>query len=208
MVDLIVSQESVSSVGGPASVNVEVDFGPQGPKGSTIYAGNSSPETFFAESGIEPQLFDIYVDVDGDGTDYGVFYQYKESLGSYVWDPLAQLFGPTGATGPTGPQGQRGLASTVAGPTGPTGSTGPTGPASTVTGPTGPLGPTGSTGPRGDAGIGLLEGGTTGQVLGKASDSDYDTEWVTVTPNVSHNFLYNGAMQIAQRGTSATGVTS
>jgi hypothetical protein len=180
MVDLIVSSENVSAIGGPASVNVEVDFGPQGPKGSTIYAGNTDPDTFFASSEIEPQEFDIYVDVDGDGGNYGVFYQYRESLGSYEWAVLAQLFGPTGATGPTGPQGQRGLASNVTGPTGPTGPIGPTGAASTVVGPTGATGPEGPTGPRGDAGIGLLEGGTTGQVLAKASDSDYDTEWKSV----------------------------
>jgi hypothetical protein len=180
MVDIIVGQENVTSVGGPATVNVEVDFGPQGPKGSTIYAGNTSPETFFSESEIEPQVFDIYVDVDGNGGNYGVFYQYRESLGSFEWTQLAQLFGPTGPTGPTGPQGQRGLASNVTGPTGPIGPTGATGPASTALGPTGPAGPEGPTGPRGDAGIGLLEGGTTGQALVKSSDDDYDTEWKTL----------------------------
>ena len=65
---------------------------------------------------------------------------------------LASLVGDTGATGATGPQGD----------TGATGATGATGPA----------------GADGADGVGVPVGGTTGQVLAKASGTDYDTEWV------------------------------
>jgi hypothetical protein len=50
------------------------------------------------------------------------------------------------------------------GPVGSTGSQGPTG----STGPTGPIGPTGQ---------GFTAGGTTGQSLVKASNTDFDTTW-------------------------------
>lgn len=40
-----------------------------------------------------------------------------------------------------------------------------------------PTGPRGETGSQGPAGPGIAAGGTTGQVLKKKSDSDYDTEW-------------------------------
>lgn len=39
-------------------------------------------------------------------------------------------------------------------------------------------GPQGEPGEKGDPGVGLPAGGTTGQVLGKTSDTDYDTEWL------------------------------
>lgn len=39
-------------------------------------------------------------------------------------------------------------------------------------------GPQGEKGEKGDAGPGVAAGGTTGQVLAKASNDDYDTEWV------------------------------
>lgn len=39
----------------------------------------------------------------------------------------------------------------------------------------------GAQGPQGDAGIGIPTGGGTGQVLSKASATDYDTEWVDQT---------------------------
>lgn len=51
------------------------------------------------------------------------------------------------------------------------GPTGPAGPASSVAGPPGPTGPTG---------IGIPEGGLTGQVLVKATDSDYIVGWATI----------------------------
>ena len=51
---------------------------------------------------------------------------------------------------------------------------GPTG----ATGATGATGDTGPQGPAGADGVGVPEGGATGQVLAKASADDYDTEWV------------------------------
>ncbi len=75
--------------------------------------------------------------------------------------------GPKGDTGDTGPQG----------PAGPAGATGATGP----TGATGATGPTGADGADGADGEGVPVGGTTGQVLAKASGTDFDTEWVDQT---------------------------
>lgn len=43
--------------------------------------------------------------------------------------------------------------------------------------PQGVKGDTGATGPQGPAGVGVPTGGTTGQVLKKASGTDYDTVW-------------------------------
>ena len=45
----------------------------------------------------------------------------------------------------------------------------------------GNTGATGSTGAQGDAGEGVPTGGTTNQVLAKASNTNYDTEWVDNT---------------------------
>ena len=69
---------------------------------------------------------------------------------------------PRGNTGPQGPAGKQG----------PAGGTGPQGPA-------GKQGPAGGTGP---AGPGVATGGTTGQVLAKKSNANYDTEWIVPCP--------------------------
>lgn len=89
--------------------------------------------------------------------------------------------GPTGATGAQGPQGERGPqgetgATGATGPQGPQGETGPRGETG-ATGPRGETGATGAQGPQGEPGPGVPSGGTSGQVLKKASGTDYDTEW-------------------------------
>ena len=60
---------------------------------------------------------------------------------------------------------------------GDTGETGPQGPAGEQ-GPKGDTGDTGATGPQGPSGVGVPAGGTTGQVLAKVDDTDYNTEWI------------------------------
>ena len=84
--------------------------------------------------------------------------------------------GETGSAGPAGPQGERGLTG-EAGPAGPAGPKGDTG----STGPAGPQGERGLTGETGPAGVGVPTGGVAGQVLAKASGTNYDTEWVNAS---------------------------
>lgn len=106
--------------------------------------------------------------------------------------------GETGPVGPAGPQGTQGIQGErgpqgIQGETGPKGDTGATGATGPVgpqgergeTGATGPVGPTGATGPQGEPGAGVPAGGTAGQVLKKASGTDYATEWADANPVVS-----------------------
>lgn len=81
------------------------------------------------------------------------------------------------------------------------GATGPTGAASTVPGPTGPAGP---------AGAGVPTGGTTGQVLAKASATDHDTAWVDPTggggtgaTNLAYTASPTGGTVTSDTGTDA-----
>ena len=90
--------------------------------------------------------------------------------------------GPQGKTGPQGPQGNPG-ADGKTGPQGPQGNPGAVG----KTGPQGPQGnpgAVGKTGPQGPAGPGVATGGTTGQVLAKKSNTNYDTKWINPVPYV------------------------
>ena len=102
-----------------------------------------------------------------------------------------------GAQGPQGPAGEDGLTPHIGendnwyigetdtgvpargqkGDKGDTGEQGPVGPQ----GAQGTIGPKGDTGADGAPGVGVPAGGTTGQILAKVSDTDYDTEWVDQT---------------------------
>lgn len=72
----------------------------------------------------------------------------------------------------TGPQGEQGVQ-------GPKGDTGPQG----EKGETGTQGEQGPAGPAGEPGKGVPGGGTSGQVLVKKSDADYDAQWTTMSNN-------------------------
>ena len=84
---------------------------------------------------------------------------------------------PRGDTGPQGPAGKQGPAGAT-GPAGPAGKQGPAG----ATGPAGSAGKQGPAGATGPAGPGVATGGTTGQVLAKKSNANYDTEWIAPCP--------------------------
>lgn len=92
------------------------------------------------------------------------------------------IAGQQGATGPIGPTGAIGPSGAVGvtGPIGPSGAQGIQGIAGATgaTGPSGAQGNPGATGPSGAAGAGVPTGGTTGQILAKTSNTNYDTEWI------------------------------
>ena len=100
--------------------------------------------------------------------------------------------GLTGATGATGATGSPGTAATIAAGTTTTGAPGSfasvTNSGTTSAAvfdfaiPRGDVGATGATGATGAAGPGVAVGGTTGQLLAKASGTNYDTTWTTVVP--------------------------
>ena len=100
--------------------------------------------------------------------------------------------GLTGATGATGATGSPGTAATIAAGTTTTGAPGSSASVTNsgttsaavfdFTIPRGDVGATGATGATGAAGPGVAVGGTTGQLLAKASGTNYDTTWTTVVP--------------------------
>jgi hypothetical protein len=76
------------------------------------------------------------------------------------------------------------IATVTGGGTGQAGSTGPQGPQG-IQGIQGIAGADGADGADGANGVGVPAGGSDGQHLAKASNSDYDTEWVTPTEYVT-----------------------
>jgi hypothetical protein len=74
----------VSVVGGPARVSIELDFGPQGIRGSQIFAGVGNPNEI--EIGQTPIFNDLYVDLSTK-----IFYQYQSIFTAQEWVPLLNL---------------------------------------------------------------------------------------------------------------------
>lgn len=81
--------EDILVLGGPEVVNVEVDFGPQGDRGSRIYVGNGHPD--LVDIGQDPNIFDIYINLLTTDDEYLNIYQYMEVLGTQQWETISRL---------------------------------------------------------------------------------------------------------------------
>ena len=132
--------------------------------------------------------------------------------------------GPAGLDGATGPQGTAG----ATGPAGADGAQGPAGPAGAdgVAGPAGPQGPagadgaagakgdkgdtgaTGAAGAKGDAGAGVTAGGTTGQILAKKSNTDFDTQWIAAPTGGTVTAVDSSTVDFSGQGTSGVPLTA
>jgi hypothetical protein len=88
--------EDILVLGGPEVVNVEVDFGPQGDRGSLIFVGNGKPD--LVDIGQTPNVFDLYINLLTTDDEYLMIYQYVESLGTLQWQTLTKLIPNTYVT--------------------------------------------------------------------------------------------------------------
>ena len=154
--------------------------GPQGPMGMPGLDGKDGKDGIDGRE-IELRTNDTYI-------------QWRY-VGDALWKNLYLLADLRGKDGKPGQKGEKG-------DKGDKGAPGYDG----AQGPRGPQGFTGPAGPQGDPGapgVGVNAGGTTGQVLAKASNDDYDTEWVDQTGGGGTPAGTDGSIQINQSGAFA-----
>lgn len=89
MTNIFVSADDVKVIGGTSSVNVELDFGPQGNRGNLFLVGYGNPNT--VSHSVELQLLDLYINVQATDEDYLVMYQYQNVSGVNTWVETATL---------------------------------------------------------------------------------------------------------------------
>jgi hypothetical protein len=165
-------QGAKGDTGVPGPTGPQGDTGPRGLPGAKGLPGVDGSDGKDGKDGREVELR---------LTETHIQWRY---IGTAIWKNLVPLSVIKGEKGDTGPQGPMGYT----GPTGPQGDPGPAGPKGD-TGDPGPAGADGSPGATGPAGPGVASGGTTGQVLSKNSNTDYDTEWID-PPSTVNGFTH------------------
>lgn len=89
MVDILLTNDDLSVLGGPETVNVEVDFGPSGDRGSLIYANTGKPTSILAP---DSKIYDLYINTLSSDDEYQYVYQLQSGLGgSTSWVKLFKL---------------------------------------------------------------------------------------------------------------------
>lgn len=93
MADVVVSSSSLSVLGGPASIELSLDSGATGQRGTFIMYGFLNPNDPEAQDIFlsPPQIFDFYVVVDPASDNYLQMYQYVNQDGQLIWVPSIKL---------------------------------------------------------------------------------------------------------------------
>ena len=147
-IDVIIEETDLLVLAGPSKVDLQLDIGPTGQRGTQYFFGSGDPSPSTIPDYSSVLVGDVYIDSASSG-----MYQYINTPGGLTWKKMADS-SAVHLTGPEGPPGPKGADSTVPGPAGPAGPPGPAGPAgadSTVPGPAGPAGPKGEKGDVGPA---------------------------------------------------------
>jgi len=90
MADVVLTTDELLVLSGPSSVNVEVDFGPEGERGSLFYVSVGNPNT--ALIGQTPKAKDLCVNVLKTDNQYSYVYQYNsDGANGFQWYPIIKL---------------------------------------------------------------------------------------------------------------------
>jgi hypothetical protein len=93
MPDVLLSNDDVTVLGPPEVVEVLVDIGPTGTRGSQTYVGAGNPNLLMSGSTIfgKPVILnDLYINTSP-GVDYSYMYQYISAPGGNTWVEILKL---------------------------------------------------------------------------------------------------------------------
>ena len=90
MADVVLTTDELLVLSGPSSVNVEVDFGPEGERGSLFFVSVGNPNT--ALTGQTPKAKDLCVNILKTDNEYSYVYQYNsDGADGFQWYPIIKL---------------------------------------------------------------------------------------------------------------------
>lgn len=88
MPDVLLSNDDITVLGPPETVELLVDIGPSGTRGSQVFVGVGNPN--IVEIGQTPILNDLYINTSP-GANYGYLYQYVSQPGGNTWIEVLKL---------------------------------------------------------------------------------------------------------------------
>jgi hypothetical protein len=88
MPSVLLSNDDVTVLGPPDVVELLVDIGPKGTRGSQIFVGLGNPNLI--SIGQTPLLNDIYLNISA-GEEYSYIYQYVSEPGGNTWIPVLKM---------------------------------------------------------------------------------------------------------------------
>ena len=90
MPTVLLSNDDLTVLGSPEIVELLVDIGPKGTRGSKIFAGIGNPNDPGVLTGQTILLNDLYINTTP-GADYGYLYQYISQPGGTTWVEILKI---------------------------------------------------------------------------------------------------------------------
>jgi hypothetical protein len=87
-IEVLLSNEDVTVLGPPEIVELSVDIGERGTRGSQIFVGTGNPNVI--QIGQTPVLNDLFINTSP-GEDYGYMYQYISQPGGNSWVEILRI---------------------------------------------------------------------------------------------------------------------
>ena len=89
MPDVVLNNEDVTVFAPPSVIELLVDIGPQGARGSQFFVGVGNPNS--VDIGQVPSLNDLYINTSPGG-ELGYLYQYQSQPGGSVWVEVLDIY--------------------------------------------------------------------------------------------------------------------
>jgi hypothetical protein len=90
-INTVLTSDDLTVLGPPSFIDLQVDIGPQGERGSTFYSGSGDPNTNTSVFTSSPaSLNDIYIRTDLGGN-YGTVYKYISLPGGDQWQSILKF---------------------------------------------------------------------------------------------------------------------
>jgi hypothetical protein len=90
-INTVVSTDDLTVLGPPASIDLSLDIGPAGTRGSIFYSGTGDPNINTAQfTSNPPNLNDLYIRTDL-GANYGTVYKYVSQPGGSQWSSILKF---------------------------------------------------------------------------------------------------------------------
>jgi hypothetical protein len=86
----LLANDDVTVLGPPSVIELLVDIGPTGTRGSQIFVGNGNPNNPLTEIGQTPIFNDLYLNISP-GAEYAYMYQYVSEIGGPTWSSILQV---------------------------------------------------------------------------------------------------------------------
>ena len=89
-IEVVLESQEISVLGGPSNIEVQLDTGATGTRGSLVYAGAGLPSASTIPNYSSVLPGDLYVNI-ADGQNYSWLYQYLIKPAGATWEPLLAL---------------------------------------------------------------------------------------------------------------------